>query len=148
MKKGKDYIGVGVVFVCHDGRGNILLHKRGSACRDEQGKWDFGGGSMEVGETFEEAVRREVREEYGAEPIRVELVLAQNFLRGKGEERTHWVSAVHVVLVDRESPRICEPGKMDEIGWFPLDAFPAPVHSCFATVLDAARSTLERETRV
>ncbi len=147
MKKGKDYIGVGVVFICHDGQGNILMHKRSAACRDEQGRWDVGGGSMEVGETFEEAVRREVREEYGTEPVRVELASVQNLLRGGGEALSHWVSAVHVVLVDRESATVGEPEKADEIGWFPLGAFPTPVHSCLAIVLDAARPTLEREAR-
>ena len=53
LKRGIDYIGVTVVFYCHDGAGRLLLHKRSVACRDEQGRWDVGGGSMEFGETFE-----------------------------------------------------------------------------------------------
>ena len=144
MKKGKDYIGVGVVFVCHDGEGHILLHKRSAACRDEQGRWDFGGGSMEVGETFEEAVRREVREEYETEPLRVELVCVQNLLRGEGEARTHWVSAIHLVLVDRAQATVGEPEKMDEIGWFPIDAFPEPRHSWLMNGFEPVRPLLVR----
>jgi len=29
MKKGEDYIGSAVVYLCHDGKGNFLLNKRG-----------------------------------------------------------------------------------------------------------------------
>jgi hypothetical protein len=32
MKKGVDYIGVTVVFACHDGEGNYLFAKRGKNC--------------------------------------------------------------------------------------------------------------------
>jgi ADP-ribose pyrophosphatase YjhB (NUDIX family) len=67
MKKGIDYIGVTVCFYCHDGKGNLLLQKRSHKCRDEQGMWDCGGGSMRFGETFEEAARREIKEEYCCE---------------------------------------------------------------------------------
>ncbi len=52
MKKGIDYIGVTCVFYCHDGKGKLLLHKRSENCRDEKGRWDCGGGAMELGETL------------------------------------------------------------------------------------------------
>lgn len=38
MKNGIDYIGVGVVFFCHDGGGNFLMNKRSKNSRDEQGR--------------------------------------------------------------------------------------------------------------
>lgn len=43
----------------------ILLIKRGA--EPNIGKWSVPGGSIELGETLEEAVRREVREEIGLE---------------------------------------------------------------------------------
>lgn len=43
MKPGVDYIGVCVVYLCHDGQGNFVMNKRGKNCRDEVGKWDIGG---------------------------------------------------------------------------------------------------------
>lgn len=51
MRQGFDYIGVTTVFYCHDGKGNLLLHKRSQTCRDEKGRWDCGGGALKFGET-------------------------------------------------------------------------------------------------
>lgn len=129
MRKGIDFIGVGCVFVCHDGQGNILMHKRSATCRDEQGRWDCGGGSMEFGETFEETVRREVREEYGTDPIEARMIYVRNNLREHAGVKTHWINVVYLVLVNREEVRIAEPDKIDDIGWFTIDAMPEPIHS-------------------
>lgn len=130
LKRGVDYIGVTVVFYCHDGAGRLLLHKRSDRCRDECGRWDVGGGSMEFGETFEEAVRREVREEYGVEPIAVVHAATTNVLRVHEGRPTHWVANIFAVRVP-EGARICDAEKMDAIGWFMPDALPEPLHSCF-----------------
>jgi hypothetical protein len=48
MEKGLDYTGISVVYFCHDGNGNFLMQKRGKNCRDENGRWDIGGGALEV----------------------------------------------------------------------------------------------------
>ena len=59
LKKGVDFTGVAIVFICHDGNGNILMHKRSQNCRDEQGRWDIGGGSLEFGHLVEDTLKRE-----------------------------------------------------------------------------------------
>ena len=64
MIKGVDYPGVTVVFLCHDGKGNYLLGKRSKNCRDEQGRWDSGGGGLDLGSSVEETLKREIKEEY------------------------------------------------------------------------------------
>jgi ADP-ribose pyrophosphatase YjhB (NUDIX family) len=51
---------VGVDAAVFDDRGRILLQ-----CRADFRKWGLPGGSIEVGETFEQAVTREVKEESG-----------------------------------------------------------------------------------
>lgn len=131
LKNGVDYIGVTCVFYCHDGRGNFLLHKRSKNCRDEQGRWDCGGGSMKWGETFGQTVKREIREEYGAKPLEVKLVGVNNVLRRNGKERTHWVAVIFAVKLSPEKVKIGEPKKIDEIGWFKVGKFPKPLHSMF-----------------
>jgi len=69
-RRGIDHIGVSVVAVVHDGKGKILLQKRGPKARDERGNWDICGGAIEFGESIEEAIKREcsfLSEQIGAE---------------------------------------------------------------------------------
>jgi len=49
--------------VVHDAAGRLLLIRRGHA--PHAGLWSLPGGRVEAGETSEQAVRREVREETG-----------------------------------------------------------------------------------
>lgn len=142
LRRGVDFIGVTVVFYCHDGEGHVLLHKRSAQCRDEQGRWDAGGGSMEFGETFEDAVAREVKEEYGVSPLEIVHAGTTNVLREHEGSATHWVANVHAVRVPREGARLGEPQKMDEIGWFALDQLPHPLHSQFHRHLEMVRKHL------
>lgn len=127
--RGVDHIGVACVFFCHDGQGNILLHKRSQTCRDEQGCWDNGGGALEFGEDFTEAVRREVKEEYCVDAQEIHFLTASNVLRQNGTMITHWVALIFAVRIDPKGVRIGEPKKMDDIGWFNPKNFPAPLHS-------------------
>lgn len=64
MKKGIDYIGVGVGAVIFNQNGGIFLAKRGKEARNERSRWEFPGGGVEFGETLENAIVREVKEEY------------------------------------------------------------------------------------
>lgn len=130
MKQGIDYIGVNCVFFCHDGNGNILLHKRSQACRDEHGAWDCGAGAVEHGETFEQTIRRELQEEYGAVPLAIQYVGTRNLIRELAHgQKSHWILNVHLVLVDPQEVKIGEPEKMEEFGWFSIEALPSPRHS-------------------
>jgi 8-oxo-dGTP diphosphatase len=77
---------VSCVFVCHDGDGRILLARRGRGARDEPGTWDCGAGALEFGETFEQAVTREVSEEYTTTPLDITLLGVRNVLRGDAQQ--------------------------------------------------------------
>ncbi|MGE5123680.1 MAG: NUDIX domain-containing protein, partial [Acidobacteriaceae bacterium] len=67
LRRGVDYIGVGVGAVIVDARGRLFLSRRGPASRNERGLWEFPGGSVEWGEKLAEALKRELQEEYGLE---------------------------------------------------------------------------------
>ena len=127
--RGLDHIGVNCVFWCHDAAGRVLMSKRSKNCRDEQEKWDVGAGAMEFGETFEETVRREIQEEYGATPLAIEYITTRNVLREHNGHRTHWIKNLHWVLVDPAQVTNKEPEKIEKMGWFTLDALPQPLHS-------------------
>lgn len=129
MKVGVDYIGVSTVFYCHDGSGNFLLHKRSRKCRDEQGRWDFGGGQLHFGEILEEGVLREVKEEYGVVGKIEKQFPAHSLLRVNNGLKTHWLIVNFIIRVDRKKVKISDPEKMNEIGWFKINKLPKPLHS-------------------
>lgn len=145
MKPGIDYIGVTVSFYCHDGQGNWLMHKRSNKCRDEWGVWDVGGGKLELGEDLDEAVLREVREEYGVDGLLQERLPPFCIFRELPDgTKTHWLCISHVILVDRSKVIIGEPEKMDELGWFRLGEFPDPHHKANKIVLERCGDRLHK----
>ena len=129
MKAGVDYIGITTPFYCNDGKGNFLLHKRGQACRDERSTWDFGAGQLKFGETVEQAVLREVEEEWGVKGEIQEQLPAHSILRKQDGKSTHWVAIPFFVKVDVSEAKIMEPGKATEMGIFTLNKLPRPLHS-------------------
>mgnify|MGYP001616875105 CR=1 FL=1 len=142
MQKGVDYIGISVGYICHDGKGNYLMNKRGVNCRDEHGAWDFGGGSLEIGETVEACLKKEIKEEYGVDPIDYKLLGYIDVFRNLNGKNTHWISIPFSVLVDPLKVVNGEPHKFDEIGWFKLDKLPYPLHTVVPIVLEKFKSKL------
>lgn len=122
MKRGVDYIGVGVgaVLVREDGR--LFLARRGPLSRNERGLWEFPGGSVEFGETLAAALRREMMEEFGVDvEVGALLDVVDHILPDEGQ---HWVSPTFICRIRSGEPRILEPGKCSEMGWFLPHQFP------------------------
>lgn len=105
----------------------MLLARRAAGARDEPGTWDTGAGALEFGETFAQAVTREVTEEYLATPQEITTLGVRNVLRDAPP--SHWVAVVFAVRLDPDQAGIGEPHKCDELGWFRPDALPSPLHS-------------------
>ena len=131
LRRGLDHIGVGAVSIIHDGKGQILLMKRGPKARDERGRWDVCGGAIEFGETIEETIRREVNEELCTKPLDMEFLSAYDAHRSHEGSKTHWVQIIYAVKVDPAKVKIGEPHKITEIGWFNSKTLPRPLHSQF-----------------
>lgn len=130
MRKGIDYIGQAAVTLCHDGAGKYLLGLRSDKCRDEHFRWDpLGSGGIEFGDTIEETIRREVKEECNADVINFERLGVREAFREEGGEKSHWIQHDFKALVDPKQVQINEPDKCLEIGWFDIDNFPTPMHS-------------------
>ena len=66
--KGISFTGISAVFFCYDDEGSIFLARRSKNARDEHGTWAPGAGGHKHGEALERTVRRELKEEFGAEP--------------------------------------------------------------------------------
>ncbi|HEY4518103.1 MAG TPA: NUDIX domain-containing protein [Candidatus Paceibacterota bacterium] len=129
MKKGVDYPGVTIVFFCHDGKGNYLLSRRGAKARDEQGRWDVGGGGLEFGEKVEECLSKEIEEEYCADILKFEFLGYRDMHREHAGVKTHWLGLDFRVQLDPKQVKMGEPHKFDELGWFTIDSLPNPLHS-------------------
>jgi 8-oxo-dGTP pyrophosphatase MutT (NUDIX family) len=131
LAKGIDCIGVTVSFLCHDGQGNVLLNLRSVNCRDEHGRWDGGGGSMEFGDSAEATLKREIKEEYGADLLQFDFLGYRDIFREHNGVQTHWLSLDFKVLIDPAQVKNGEPHKFDDLRWFPLTQLPTPLHSQF-----------------
>ena len=135
MDKGKDYTGISVVFLCHDGKGNILLSKRSTKCRDEHGTWDPGGGGLEFGDTVENTLKKEIAEEYCTDVLDFEFLGYRDVHREHDGRKTHWLALDFKVLIDRNKVKNGEPHKLEAVEWFTLDNLPSPTHSQFPNFL-------------
>jgi 8-oxo-dGTP diphosphatase len=135
MEKGVDYPGITTVFYCHDGEGNFVMNKRNGNCRDEKYRWDIGGGGLKKGKTLEENLRKEIKEEYTADCLKIEYLGFREMLRNENKKSTHWIGFDYKVLVDRDKVSNGEPHKFDAVEWFSLDNLPSPVHSQFPEFL-------------
>lgn len=143
--KGVSFTGITTVFWCHDGKGKLFLAKRSENARDEQGVWDPGAGGLKHGQTLEENIRRELKEEYGAEPLQIDFIGYRDVFR-KLENGTpsHWLAMDFAALVDPKSVKINEQDMFDDSGWFTLDNLPSPLHSQFNAFLQEYGKTLQK----
>ena len=119
MKKGVEYIGVGVGALIFNDQNKILLRKRGKASRNEVGKWEVPGGGVEFNETLRDAIKREIKEEFGIDIEVVELLDVYDHIIA--DEKQHWVSPCFICKSTSGIPSILEPDKIEEIGWFSAD---------------------------
>ncbi len=135
MQKGIDYVGITVSYLCHDGQGNFVMNKRSINCRDEHGAWDFGGGGVDFGDTIEQTLLKEVKEEYCVEPSSYEFMGYFDIFRTHNNKKTHWLSMIFLVEVNRDEVQNGEPHKFEEIKWVRLDSLPTPLHTAWQYVL-------------
>ncbi len=143
MKKGQDYTGITIVYLCHDGEGNVLLNKRSVNCRDEHGRWDCGGGGLEFGDTVDNTLKKEIFEEYRANIIDYEFLGYRDVHRENEGIKTHWLALDFKVKIDKETVANGEPHKFDAVEWFPLNSLPSPLHSQFPFLLEKYKDKLE-----
>ncbi|OGZ27443.1 MAG: hypothetical protein A2365_03135 [Candidatus Nealsonbacteria bacterium RIFOXYB1_FULL_40_15] len=115
MQKGVDYVGVGAGAMIFNRDGKVFLAKRGPKARNEAGKWDFPGGGVEFGKRCEDAVKREIKEEFNMDIEIIELLEVVSHILP--EEKQHWVSPSYIAKYVSGEPRIMEPEKTEEIKW-------------------------------
>jgi len=126
MKAGIDYIGVSVGALIFNEKGEVLLLKRSQNAKNEKGKWEAPGGAVDFWEKREEALKREMEEELGVEVEIVDLIHVIDELLDK--DKQHWVGTSYIAKIKgNKRPRIAEPHKHDDIGWFDINDLPNPL---------------------
>ena len=119
MERERPNVGVGVIVVKD---GTILLGYR--IAKHGAGSWQLPGGHLEWGDTFEDTVRREVREETGLTDIEIEGLVSVYNERDYGK---HYVCLGFLARLVSGEPYPAEPDKSSEWLWADPDNLPEPL---------------------
>jgi len=123
---------VGVVAVARTPSGRWLLVRRA-----DTGGWSLPGGTVEWGETVQQALRREVLEEAGAR-LRTIVRTVGVFSRPDRDPRFHAVTVAVLCEVDEPTAPPINPLEIREVASFDDDAVP-PLDMGTGDMLDAAQ---------
>jgi 8-oxo-dGTP diphosphatase len=124
-------VGAGAVII-RDGK-TLLAKRKGSHA---SGSWGSFGGHVDFGEHPTEAVRREAMEELGIEIGNFTFVTCMSFIK----DGKQYLDVSFIAELISGEPRICEPDKIEEVGWFSLDDLPSPLFEPVHVVLEAMRT--------
>lgn len=114
-------VGLGVIVVKDY---KVLLGKRLSSSHSP-GVWQFAGGHLEFGESFEDCARREVKEETGIDIKNVHFVSATNDIYP--EENKHYITVFMIADYQSGELKVMEPDKAEKWDWYNWDQMPQPL---------------------
>ena len=112
-----------VAAIIHDDEGRIFATQRGYG--DFKDWWEFPGGKMEAGETPEEALKREIREELSTEIGVDEFLCTVEYDYPKFHLTMHcfWchIERGSLTLKEHEAARWLAKEQIDSVDWLPAD---------------------------
>lgn len=92
MEKMIDYVfGLSVRALLAGENNKILILKRSTESKTNPGKWELPGGKVDQGESFDQALIREVYEE-------TQLKISLEHVVGISEQNLHLIRAVHIIM--------------------------------------------------
>lgn len=129
----------GAAIIVEDEQGRILMQQR-----EDDGTWAYPGGRVEVGETVEDAARREVWEECGIRVGEVRLFGvfsggALNHVYPNGNEI--WGIDIVYLSSDYSGEPHAVDGEATRVGFYPIDELPQPLTPMCAAQLEAYLET-------
>lgn len=113
----RPFVGVGVIVLGADG---VLLIRRGRPPR--QGSWSLPGGAQKLGETVDDAARREVLEETGLKVAVLGLVDVVDSVRRDDAGRVQYHYTLVDVLARPLGGRLAAGGDAMDAKWIKRDA--------------------------
>ena len=107
----------GVVAILQDDAARYLFIRRGLKLKRAPGWWCFVGGEVDPGETYSEAIVREVQEEVGLVVRPLDKV--HESISPNGEYRLHWL---RVELSHAPQTIVPHPDEVAEVRWLSAEA--------------------------
>lgn len=112
-------VGIGALVLKN---GKVLLGKRKGS--HGAGEYGFPGGHLDFGESYEEGVRRECREEAGIEIENIRFLCLSSVRQYKDK---HYVDIGFVADWKSGEAKVLEPEKCEFWAWYDLDNLPSPL---------------------
>jgi len=131
-----------VVFGLDDQDLKVLLIQR--KLKPFRGQWAIPGGFVNVGESIDDAARRELREETGLESVFLEQLLTVG--DPDRDPREHVVTVAHYALVRLSDHRVNAATDAAQALWFALDDLPKLAFD-HDTILKTAHERLQNKLR-
>jgi len=119
-------------------RGRVLLGRRRGS--HGEGYYAAPGGHIEFGESFEQAARREVREETGLEIADLKLLSVGNYVFKRDDGERHYIDVDFICEAPGGEPQLAEPEKCDGWDWYDLDDLPQPLFVVTRRMIESLRS--------
>ncbi len=120
MEKLRPKVGMGV-YVINENYEVLLLLRKGD---HEGGTWSPPGGHLEIGESFFECAKREVKEETNLDVGAIELIGPVNNVFSSDK---HYVNVDVIAKQVHGTLKNMEPEKCGDMRWFKFDELPAPL---------------------
>lgn len=112
-----------VAAIIHDGAGRVFATQRGYG--EWKDGWEFPGGKMELGETPEEALKREILEELETNIVVERLVqtVEWDYPQFRLTMHCYWCSVAsgQLTLKEHEAARWLTREQLDSVDWLPAD---------------------------
>lgn len=123
---------VGVAVILINKEGKILLGLRKGS--HGEGTWAFPGGHLEIGETPEDCIRRELLEEVGLHSLRF-IPNVHYYTNDIFSEEKHYITLYLICKHFEGTPEIKEKNKCEAWKWFCWDELPKPLFLCIQNLI-------------
>jgi 8-oxo-dGTP diphosphatase len=113
----KQHPWIGVDNIITNDKGQILLIRRSKKEKNFPGQWGLVSGFIEWGETVEQALKREAKEEVG---VGVEVVrFTGRYYDSPSRHPTKsTVCLPHICKIIKGEPKVNQPSEVEEVKWF------------------------------